>query len=376
MTDVKHEPIPVHRPMLVGNEEQYLIECIRSGWISSEGPFVSRFEKAFASTVNRDSAVAVSSGTAGLEVAIASLGIEPGDEVIVPTLTIISCAIAIVRSGGVPVFVDCDPLTWNMRVEDVRARITEKTKAIMVVHLYGLPADIEPILDLAKDRGLSVLEDASQAHGQTYKGQPCGSFGDISVFSLYANKQITAGEGGIIATNNSTLDANCRSLRSLSHSSERRFLHSRMGWSCRMSSLQAAVALAGLESMDKVVARQQSFGKTFTEAFADIPWMQLPVAQTDYADNKYWTYGVVVREGFGITAKSAVKQLEAQAIGTRPFFYPLHMQPLLQKLKRPEGECCNIAESLVHSTFCLPSGPGLEDYEVDRIIGAVKSIRP
>ena len=205
-----NEPIPVNEPLLNGNEKKYLLECIDSGWISSEGPFVRRFEEEFAATVGRAHAVAVCNGTAALDAAIAALNLGPGDEIILPTFTIISCITQIVRAGAKPVLVDSDPVTWNMDVSQIADRITAKTRAIMVVHIYGLPVDMDPVLELARRHGLAVLEDAAEMHGQTYRGRPCGSFGDVSTFSFYPNKHVTTGEGGMIVTDDPQLAARVR----------------------------------------------------------------------------------------------------------------------------------------------------------------------
>ena len=207
--------IPVNEPLLNGNEKKYLCECIDTGWISSEGPFVKEFEQKMSATVRRKYGVAVSNGTAALEIAVQALGIGKGDEVIMPTLTIISCAMAVTKLGAVPVLVDSDISDWNMNVGDVEAKITDRTKAIMIVHLYGLPVQMDNILALAKKYNLKVIEDAAEMHGQTYHGKPCGSFGDISTFSFYPNKHITTGEGGMVVTDDEELAERCRLLRNL-----------------------------------------------------------------------------------------------------------------------------------------------------------------
>ena len=217
--------IPVNEPLLDGNEKKYLCECIDSGWISSEGPFVQEFEKRMSFSVNRKHGVAVSNGTAALEVAVQALEIGSGDEVIMPTFTIISCAMAVSKTGAVPVLVDSDPYTWNMNADEIEAKITSRTKAIMVVHLYGLPADMDKILVLAKKYNLKVIEDAAEMHGQTYNGKPCGSFGDISTFSFYPNKHITTGEGGMLVTDDDYLAERCRLIRNLCFRKDRRYIH-------------------------------------------------------------------------------------------------------------------------------------------------------
>jgi perosamine synthetase len=238
--------IPVNEPLLDGNEEKYLIECIRSGWISSEGPFVQEFENRFAATVGRKHGIAVCNGSAALDASVAALGIGPGDEVIMPAFTIISCAAAIIRQGATPVLVDADPITWNMDVNQIETRITSKTRAIMVVHIYGLPTDMAPILLLADKHGLKIIEDAAEAHGQNYQNRPCGSFGDVSTFSFYPNKHVTTGEGGMILTDSEQLAERCRSLRNLCFQPGKRFVHEELGWNFRMSNLQAALGVAQL----------------------------------------------------------------------------------------------------------------------------------
>src|ERR1700730_16935062 len=207
--------IPVNEPLLDGNEAKYLAECIETGWISSEGPFVRKLEDGMAAVCGQRHGIAVMNGSAALDVAIAALGLGPGDEVILPTFTIISCAAAIVRAGATPVLVDCEPDTWNTTAERIASRITPLAKARMSDHIYGLPVDMDPVLALARQHGLKIIEDAAEMHGQTYRGRPCGSFGDISTFSFYANKLITTGEGGMVVTDNQLLAARVRSFRNL-----------------------------------------------------------------------------------------------------------------------------------------------------------------
>ena len=221
--------IPVNQPLFNGNEAKYLNECITSGWISSEGPFVEKFEKGMAKLTGRKHAIAVSNGTAALDVAIESLGIAAGDEVIVPSFTIISCLQQIVRVGAIPVVVDSDLCTWNIDVSKIEEKITKKTKAIMVVHTYGLPVEMKIIFDIAERYSLKVIEDAAEMIGQTYCDEPCGSLGDISTLSFYPNKHVTTGEGGMVLTDSDELASKCKSLRNLCFKPEERFVHEHMG---------------------------------------------------------------------------------------------------------------------------------------------------
>ena len=262
--------IPVNAPLVNGNEKKYLDECIETGWISSEGPFIKEFEERFAARVGRKHAIAVCNGTAALDVSIEALGIGPGDEVIMPTFTIISCIGQIIRSGAKPVLVDSDPVTWNMDINQIKKKITPRTKAIMVVHIFGLPADLEPILDIAREYDLKVVEDAAQMIGQSYKGMPCGSFGEISTFSFYPNKHITTGEGGMVVTNDDQLAEKCRSLRNLCFQPNKRFVHERLGWNFRMTNMQAALGLAQLERLVEFVKRKRRMGAIYTERIACI----------------------------------------------------------------------------------------------------------
>lgn len=312
--------IPVNEPLLDGNEKKYLIECIDTGWISSEGPFIKQFEEKFSAQVGRKHGIAVCNGTAALDAAIEALGIGPGDEVIMPTFTIISCVGQIVRSGAKPVLVDSDPLTWNMDVSQIEAKMTARTKAIMVVHIFGLPVDIDPVLDIADRHGLKVLEDAAQMHGQTYKGQLCGTFGDISTFSFYPNKHITTGEGGMIVTNDDRLAEDCRSLRNLCFQPHKRFVHERLGWNLRMTNMQAALGVAQLERLDEFVTRKRRMGARYTELLSGLRGVQLPLPRTDYAENIYWVYGLVLDGSIGFDAEEAMNRLAAKGVGTRPLF--------------------------------------------------------
>ncbi len=367
-------PIPVNEPLLDGNEKKYLNECIDTGWISSEGPFVKQFEQQFAARMGRQYGIAVCNGSVALDAAVAALGIGHGDEVILPTFTIISCAAAISRAGAVPVVVDCDPHTWNMDVSQIEAKITPKTKAIMVVHIYGLPVDMEPMLTLADKYGLQIIEDAAEMHGQTYRGRPCGSFGAISTFSFYPNKHVTTGEGGMIVTDDEQLAERCRSLRNLCFQPQNRFVHEELGWNFRMTNLQAAMGVAQLERLDEFVERKRRMGQLYTKLLLDIPGLQLPLPQTDYAANIYWVYGIVLKDGVPFDAKEAMRRLGQYKIGTRPFFWPMHEQPVFRKMGLFEGESCPVAERIARRGFYIPSGLALTDEQVERVAQALVEI--
>ena len=366
--------IPVNTPLLAGNERKYLLECLDTGWISSEGPFIQRFEDSFARRVAREFGIAVSNGSVALDAAVVALGIGPGDEVILPSFTIISCAAAVVRAGATPVLVDCDPITFNMRVDQVEARITPRTKAIMVVHLYGLPVDMPALLALARQHGLKVIEDAAEMHGQTCQGRPCGSFGDISTFSFYPNKHITTGEGGMIVVDDPALAERCRSLRNLCFKPEQRFVHDELGWNLRMTNLQAALGLAQLEQLDGFVQRKRQMGARYTERLAGTPGLQLPLAADALAENIYWVYPLVLDDSVPLDAKGVMKRLGERGIGTRPFFWPMHEQPVLRKMGLFDGETYPVAERIARRGFYIPSGMALTDAQIDECAAAVREV--
>ena len=359
--------IPVNEPLLNGNEKKYLNECIDTGWISSEGPFVERFEKEFSSRLGRKHGIAVTNGTSAIDVAIEAINIEPEDEVIVPTFTIISCIHQIIRSGAVPIFVDADPYTWNMNVNHIEKKISPKTKAIMVVHIYGLPVDMDPVLEICKKYKLKLIEDSAELIGQTYKNKPCGSFGDISTVSFYSNKHITTGEGGMLLTDNDDLAKKCRELRNLCFQSKKRFYHESLGWNFRMTNLQAAIGLAQLERLDEFIKKKKLIGKLYNDYLNDLKIIQLPVASTKYAKNIYWVYGILLKESCNLDVKEIMNKLLSFGIGTRPFFYALHQQPVLKKKKIFQTDSYPIAENLSKKGFYLPSGLALTMSQISKV---------
>lgn len=370
--------VPVNEPLLNGNEKKYLCECIDTGWISSEGPFVKTFEEKMSTTVGRKHGIAVANGTAALEVAVQALGIGEGDEVIMPTFTIISCAMAVTKLGAVPVLVDSDLYTWNMNVDEIEKKITSKTKAIMIVHLYGLPVEADKILALADKYGLKVIEDAAEMHGQTYKGKPCGSFGDISIFSFYPNKHITTGEGGMIVTDDEELAERCRMLRNLCFRKDIRYVHDEISDNYRFTNLQAAVGLAQLERLDEFVERKRAMGKFYTERLQDIEGLVFPIERTDYAENIYWVYGLVLDRNIQADNQMIQKLLAREGIGSRTFFWCMHEQPVYQKMDLFSKESYPNAEYLARKGFYIPSGLALTreqmDVVVDKVIKVMKVV--
>lgn len=366
--------IPVNEPLLNGNEKKYLCECIDTGWISSEGPFVEQFEEKMGALAGRAYGIAVSNGTAALEVAMQAIGIRTGDEVIMPTFTIISCAMAVTKLGGVPVLVDSDADTWNMDVNQIELKITNKTKAILVVHLYGLPVQMDEILRLAKKYQLKIVEDAAEMHGQTYRGRPCGSFGDISTFSFYPNKHITTGEGGMIVTDDIQLAERCRMLRNLCFKKDIRYVHDEISGNYRFTNLQAAVGLAQIERLDEFIEKKREIGYFYTQNLRDVEGIHLPITKTDYAENIYWVYGIVLDRSVNITNREIVKLLAAEGIGSRTFFWCMHEQPVYQRQGLFGGQTYENAEYLARKGFYIPSGLALSKSQMEVVTEKIKGV--
>lgn len=367
--------VPVNEPLLDGNEKKYLIECIDTGWISSEGPFVRRFEENLAKYFNRKYAVAVCNGTVAIDIAIDALNLQSGDEVIMPSFTIISCISALIRKGCIPIFVDQDPITWNMDVTQIEGKITSRTKALMVVHIYGLPVDMDPILALAKKHGIQVIEDSAEMHGQTYNGKKCGSFGDLSVLSFYPNKHITTGEGGMLLTDDEELAERCRSLRNLCFIPERRFVHFELGYNGRMTNMQAAIGLAQFERIDEFIAKKRWIGSLYQEMLRDYSSMaMLPLHETAYAQNVYWVFGVVLDKAFPHDAEYFMKELAKSGIGSRPFFWGMHEQPVLKKYAFYKDESLPVCENMSRRGFYLPSGLALTERQISYVVEKFKQV--
>ena len=374
--------IPVNEPLLGETELQLVAECVSSGWVSSSGRYITEFEEGWAAYCGRRHGVAVNNGTAALEAAVAALGLEPGDEVILPTFTIISCVVALLDAGAVPVLVDSDPETWCLNTDDVAARIGPRTRAIMPVHIYGHPVDMDPVLELAETHGLAIVEDAAEAHGAEYLSgretpnpawRRCGSFGTMSTFSFYANKLITTGEGGMVLTDDAALAERLRSFRNLGFGQARRFLHEDLGRNLRLTNLQAAVGVAQLQRIDDAVAHKRWMAEQYAERLRDLPALQLPV-ERPWARSVYWMYGVVLAEESGMDAEELSRRLRALGVETRPFFLGMHEQPALHRLGLFAGEAYPVAERIARQGLYLPSGLTLTAAQIDRVGAALEEV--
>jgi perosamine synthetase len=364
--------IPVNEPQVGAQETAYVNECMRTGWISSAGRFISEFEAEWAAYCGMAHGVAVANGTVALQLAVSCLGLEPGDEIIMPTFTIVSCAMAAVYNGAKPVVVDSDPDTWCMDVSQVEQAVTSRTRAIMPVHMYGHPVDMDPLADLARRHDLVIIEDAAEAHGARYRGRTCGGLGDMSCFSFYANKIITTGEGGMVLTNDDELAAIARSKRNLCFQEQRRFFHTELGFNFRLTNLQAAIGLGQLERIDDLVARKRDVGRAYTAALAGLP-LQLPV-EREWATNVYWMYGVVVDESTEMDAVEFAARLAEKGVQTRPFFLGMHEQPVFHDMDLFLDESYPVAERLARQGLYLPSGTALTDEQMEQTTQAVREV--
>ncbi len=340
--------IPVSEPTLSGNEEKYVLDCLRSNWISSLGKYTQNFEKAFASFCEVKHAIAVINGTAALHVALLALGAGEDDEIIVPTLTYVATANAVTYCGARPIFADCEFDTWNLDVSQVESLITQCTKGIIAVHLFGHPVDMDPLLEIAKKHRLFVLEDAAEAHGAVYKGRKVGTMGDAATFSFYGNKIITTGEGGMITTNNDALAERIRLLKGQGMDPQRQYWHPVIGYNYRMTNIQAAIGLAQLERVEELIKRHRYNAHLYSELLKELPSLALPV-EREWANHVYWVYGILLKDSHQ-SRNQVMEDLAKKGIETRPFFYPVHsMPPYHRKISLP------VAEMVSAQGIILPS---------------------
>ena len=364
---LKNKFIPVNIPKLSNQEKINVKKCLTSGWISSEGKYVKKFEDDFSKYNKRIYGVAVSSGTGALEIALKSFNLNRGDEIIIPTFSIISTALCVVKLGLKPILVDSDLMTWNIDPEQVLKKISKKTKAIIITHIYGFPVNMKKILRLAKKKNIKIIEDAAEMIGQTYYKKKCGSFGDISTFSFYANKHVTTGEGGMILTNNKKLYDECKSLRNLCFGKgNNRFNHDDIGWNYRMTNLQAAIGCGQLKNISKIIRRKREIGRRYISILKNNKKIYIQPNKLDYAENIFWVFGVLLKKNVSISRDLIVKKLFKKNIQTRTFFFPMHKQNVFKKMKLfPKNQKFVNAEYLSKNGFYLPSGLGITNSDID-----------
>ena len=366
--------IPVCEPLLGGKELEYVTDCLKTNWISSKGKYIGEFEQKFADYCGCKYGISTTNGTTALHLALASLEIGPGDEVIVPTFTMIATGFAIVYTGATPVLVDAEPETWNIDTTKIEERMTPRTKAIMPVHIYGHPCDMDPIMEIAERHNLYVIEDAAEAHGAEYKGRKTGGIGHVNCFSFYANKIITTGEGGMVVTNDEKIAEKARRLKDLAHSSGKRFLHTDIAFNYRMTNIQAAIGLAQFEEIDKFVEMRRAHAHLYNSLLKDIEGIRLP-PEKEWAKNIYWMYSILIEDEFDMSRDELMEKLMEKGIETRTFFIPVHQQPAFQKMNLFQGESYPVAEELSRKGLYLPSGSGLTTEQIEYICRTIKQIR-
>lgn len=363
--------IPVCEPLITARDIELVNDALTSGWISSSGKYLDLFEDQWAAFCGMPYGIAVSNGSTALDIAAELLDLKPGDEVIMPAFTIISPAQSIVRAGGVPVLVDSNPITWQMDIEQIEEKITSRTRAILVVHIYGHPADMDPIMAMSEKYGLVVIEDAAEVHGAEYKGKRCGGIGHISTFSFYANKLVTTGEGGMVLVKSKEHAERARSLRNLCFQPKRRFLHESLGYNYRMTNVQAAMGIGQIERIAETVFRKRQIAHYYNTAFSDIPGIRLPV-EMPWARNVYWVYGMVLEKELEVDSVQMMSRLRELGVDTRPFFLGMHEQPVFHHRGLFNDESYPVAEYLASQGFYIPNGLSLNNDQLAKVADAVR----
>jgi len=367
--------IHVCEPAIGKEEIENVMDALKSNEISgSFGKYIDQFENDFSRYCGVKHGIATTSGTTALHLALASLGIKEEDEVILPALTNIATAFAVVYCGARPVVVDSERDTWNMNTDLIEEKITKRTKVILPVHIYGHPVDMNPISDLAKRHRLLVVEDVAEAHGAEYFGKKVGGLGNIGCFSFYANKIIVTGEGGMVVTNNEKIADQARLLRNLAFSKEQRFRHHFIGFNYRMTNVQAAIGVAQLNKIDEIIERKRKIAHSYNALLREIPGIVLP-PEKSWAKNVYWMYSILIEEEFGLERDHLIKKLAESGIETRTFFIPMNQQPIFREMGLFENEGCPVAEELSRKGLYLPSSVALTESQVGFIVETIKKIR-
>ncbi len=360
--------IPVAEPDLSGNELEYVMDCVRSSWVSSIGEYVTRFEQDFARFCGTRYALATANGTVALHLALAALGIGPGDEVIVPTLTFVATANAVAYTGATVVFADSERETWNVSARSIEQKITARTRAIVPVHLYGHPADIDEIIRIASAHQIVVIEDAAEAHGAEYQGRRVGSLGDVGIFSFYGNKIITTGEGGMLTLNDEQLFRRASFLKDHAMSGEKRYWHPEIGFNYRLTNLQAALGVAQLERADAMIAQKRANAAHYNALLSDVRGITLP-PEAPWAKSVFWMYSILVNDEFPLSRDDSMAHLKRRGIDSRPFFYPIHTMPPHRR-----DESYPVAEDLGRRGINLPSSSRLTRAQIERVCAAIREV--
>ena len=374
--------IPVNEPVLTDKDFEFLKDAFTSGWISSAGKYIEEFEQNWAEYCGMRYGISVSNGTAAIQLALDAAGIGKGDEVIMPSFTIISCGQAVTNLGAIPVLVDSDVNTWCMDVTSIESRVTKKTKAIMVVHMYGHPVDMDVVMGIAKKHNILVIEDAAEVHGAKYLSNRgtsseqwlvCGGIGDISTFSFFANKLITTGEGGMVLTSDSGINDRAMMLRNLCFNNERRFRHYELGYNYRLTNMQAAIGVSQIQRIEEIVERKIEIGRYYQEQLSQIEGIQLQ-KQESWAKGVFWINGLVLDDSLNCTAEKFCDELRKLGVDTRPFFLGMHEQPVFASKGLFIGEKYPVSERIARQGFYLPSGLSLTIDQVDEVINSFKLV--
>lgn len=363
--------IPIAEPVLLGREREYLLECVDSGWVSSLGRFVGDFERSFADYVGTEHCLSTCNGTVALHLALAALDIGPGDEVIVPDLTFAATANAVIYCGATPVVVDVDPRHLGLDVEQVANAVGPATRAILAVHLYGHPTDIEPLEALATDHDLDLIEDCAEAHGARYRGRRVGGFGRVSCFSFYGNKIMTTGEGGACCTSDQDLHQRMATLRDHGMRPGKRYWHDAVGFNYRLTNMQAAIGLAQLERIDDLLSAKRRVADTYRRAITreDVRF----ASAEDWAEPVDWVFNLLLQDDFPLSRDDLIDHLARHRIQARPFFYPLHQMPPYQAMRQIPGGC-PVATDVASRGLTLPSGAGLSAEQIARVAATINQI--
>ena len=363
--------IEVFEPLIGEEEIEAVVAALRRGEISgSFGESIPQFEEEFAAYAGCKYGVAVTSGSTALHLAVAAAGIGPGDEVLVSASTNIATALGVIHNGAVPIAVDSEAVTWNLNIDLVEQLVTPKTRAIIPVHLYGHPVDMDALMEIARRHNLLVIEDCAESHGATVRGKMSGSFGDMACFSFYANKVITTGEGGMITTNDENLAERLRLLRNLAFTKPR-FRHEEAGFNFRMTGYQAAMGLAQFRKIEQIIAQKRRVAQTYNKHLAGIEGLQLPV-ELEWARNVYWMYAVVVKPQSSVTRDQLMGYLRDNGIDTRTFFCPMNQQPCLQSRAGHRDVPCPVADGLWETGLYLPSTYSLTEQTIQHIASTVR----
>ena len=366
---------PVNQPLIHKSDIKSVNNALKTGWISSEGPNVIKFEKEFSKYIGHKYGIAVSSGTAALDIAVKVLNLKKGDEIIIPNFTIISNIIPAINLGLKIKLVDCDLKNWNMNINKVKETITSKTKAIIVTHIYNYPARIDILKKICKMKKILLIEDSAESLGQKIYKKKCGSFGDISTFSFYSNKQITTGEGGMITTNNKNFFLKAKDYRNLCFGKNDRFNHSDIGWNYRMTNIQASLGLSQLKRINSIIKKRHFVGKKNYKFLKNNKNIYIPEPEKNFSKNIYWVIGILIRnQKLKIDSKKVIKKLAKLNIGSRPFFWPMNKQNVFKKYKLFKSKNYKNSQYLSKYGFYLPSSLNLKFAEIKYICKCLNKI--